>query len=651
MTSAPTPVTSEPSAAEPRYDAPRALRLVPELPDGRSRRAFGRDLERRGLSRESATAVARAVVKPDVARALLENPTTYRVPGAELLVIRVEVYTTRVIADATNPRILNTIPFPAAVPPGQQQRALFVPLDPPLSRTNDFSLVVSTLDQLIWQLDAAMRATVRMNVPRPPIIEQGVMEPPLAVPARIEERNGNGLGGAVLIREGSTRVSHAHSILDVDARDLIVTYADDRDQARLIAELNAVALSSASRITPEQAGMVRVATMPVDLVVGVLADEGSDTTLGEAVAAKVAQDHLNHKKQWDTAAKDVHLGESCLIALHQEMLLSAERYEWLSGRLSAGHDEVDGSRVHEDDRWAELLWLFTTRKRPQSVVIRRPIAAVLEREEARSAIRNKTDRVPLAVALAMRSRRGAITDTAADRESKVLEGAVPALAWETRWAPTDTSVEDLVSTAIADAQSRNTSSAGVELAMRAIWYLAKHGQLKIPRNDLGAGADRRNPSELVLGMLASVRGVRQLGQAISDGRLGREAGMVLDDAGRVDVSGVGTPVALTDEIVRAQIVPKAGPPVPPPRDPREEFMDAIAAFSRQLNATVAADDQLRQIDDGHGRPMHEVEGVDPEQAADLVELIDSLRTHLRDYEVQWRVAEGLRRQNLSLDEQ
>ncbi|TCC29068.1 hypothetical protein [Kribbella speibonae] len=588
--------------------------------------------------------MARAVVEPDLAKGLLEAPTRYRIPGAELLVIRIDVYTSRVIADATNPRTLNDIVFPAAVAPGADQTSRYRPLEPPTSNAYDFTINVSSFGQLIWQLDAVMAATIKENTPRPPIIEQGVMEPPLAVPACIAEPGDKVVGGAVLIREGSTRVSHAQSILGLTAAALLRQYVDDRTQRQLIDELNTIAHSSASSISEHDAGRIRVATMPVDLVVGVEPDAEAEVTLGEAVAAKVAQDHLNHKKEWKAAAKEVHLGEQCLIALHEESLLTDEQKSWLAGRLSST-ETVDGEMMTEDDRWAELLWLFATRSRPQAAVVRRPIATVLEREAGRRRVSNRADRIPLAVALAMRARRGAVTDTAVERESKILESAVPSIVWEVAWKPTKKPVKDLAEDAIEAAASRTRNKAAAELAARAVWYLARHGQLSMPRNDLGAGGDRRLPSELVAGMLASPRGVRQLARAILDGRDGGLAGLVLDDAGTVDVSGVGTPVQLRDDMVRSQIVPRSGPPAPPPRNPREEFMDAIAALGQALNSVRAADEDLRKVENGHGSPMFQVEGVAEPYVEDFKRIIDEVQNHLGEYVVNWRVVGQLRQQS------
>lgn len=627
-----------------QFDSPRPLRLVPDLPDGRTRRTFQTELQRRGLSAEAAAAVARAVVRPELAKGLLDAPTTYRVPGAELLAIRVEVYTSRVIADATNPRTLNDMVFPAAVAPGSDQRAPFTPLEPPTSNGFDFTIAASGLEHLCWALNAAMAASLKASTPRPPIGEQGVMEPPIALPARIADSRGKVIAGAVLVREGSTRVSVAQSILRLDASALLRQYIDDRTQRDLIDELNAVAQSSASTISNEDAARVRVATMPIDLVVGVEPDAGSDVTFGEAVAAKVAQDHLNHKAEWKSAAKEVHLGEQCLISLHEESLLTDDQKAWLAGRLSAQQTVDDVART-EDDRWAQLVWLFTTRTRPYSVVVRRPIATVLEREDGRSVVTNRGDRVPLAVALAMRARRGVVTEAEVERETKLLANAVPHILWETPWRPTSKSVKELADEAIDAAASRTTNAAAAELAARAIWYLARYGQLSMPRNDQGPGGDRRSPSELVAGMLASARGVRQLAQAIIDGRDGERAGLVVDDAGTLDLSGVGTPVRLRDDAVRANFVPRSGPPAPPPRDPHGEFMDAIAALGRALNASRAADEDLRSVDDGHGEPMFQVEGIAQAQADDFKQILEELSSNLGEYVFNWRVAQRVREQS------
>lgn len=622
-------------------ESPRPLRLIPELPDGRTRRALVRKLETMGLRPESAAAVGRAVVKPELAAMLLDAPTTYRVPGAELLVIRTDVYTSRVVADATNPRTLNDTLFPAAVAPGDQ-RAPFAPLEPPTSTASDFTLHVESLNQLSWQLDNAMAATIKANMPRPPIGEQGVMEPPLAVPAVVLKEGGDALTGLVLVREGSTRISHAQSILGIAAHDLLRKYVSDPAQRELIATLNGIAESSASSITVADAAKVRVGTLPIDLVVGVRPDPGTETSLGEAVAAKVAQDHLNHKREWAPAAKEVHLGEQCLIALRDADLISEEEKLWLAGRLPK-NAQVDGEDRFDDDRWVELLWQFVTRTRPNAIVIRRPIATVLESEgDGRRNVSVRNDRVPLAVALAMRARRGLITDTAVERESSLLESTVPPCVVTVNWRRTQNSIEALTLAAIEEAAERNQGSASAELAARAIWYLATHGQLSKPRNDLGAGGDRRTPSELVAGMLSSHRGIRQLAQAVVDGRQGRRAARVLDDEGNLDQSGIGTPVELKDEHVRNDLVPKSGPVAPPPRNPHGEFMDAIARLGRELQAVRLADSDLRSIDDGHGRFVHETEGVASSQVNDFLEVVNDLERNLNQYEMTWRVSEAVR---------
>jgi hypothetical protein len=588
------------------------------------------------MSENAASAVARAVVRPDEARTMLAAPIKYRIPGAELLAIRVEMYTTRVAADATNPRTLNDMIFPAAIKPGDP-RILFAPLEPPTSDGHDFMIRVSSLDQLVWQLNQTMSNTKKENTPRPPIGEQGVMEAPLAVPAQVVDSSGTPVGGIVLIREGSSRISHAQAILGVDGGDVVRKYVDDKAQKELVEELNEIAKSSASTISDSEAARIRVATVPIDLVVGVEPDPSAEITLGEAVAAKVAQDHLNHKQEWKSAAKEVHLGEQCLSALHEEGLISDDEKLWLAGRM-APPAVVDKVTKLEDDRWTELLWFFTTRARPQSVVIRRPIATVLERDGGRSNVTWR-DRVPLAVALAMRARRGLVTDSAIEKESKLLENSVPGVVWNSVWTPTTTTIADLVRLATAEATTRTPGSASAELAARAVWYLAKNGQVSMPRNDLGIGGDRRPPSELVTGMLSTVRGIQQLGRAVEDGRSGRHAGLVIDDDGTIDKSGVGDPVELSDDDVRNTFVPKGGPTPPPPPNPRAEFMDAVARVAGALQSVRTADDDLRIVEDGHGQLMFQIEGVDVAQVDDLLGIVRNIESNLTEYAINRKVAE------------
>lgn len=631
------------SIDESPYDEPRRLELLPALPDSASRKRLREKLLANGLSRLAADAVVRAVVSPDQAVALLDNPTTYRVPGAQLLAIRVDCFTTRVIPDATNPRVLEALPFPASMRPGSSEQAQFAPIDPPTAGEHEFEVTVASLDQLVWQLTATINATIKENEPRPPISEQGIMEPPLAVPAVVRDQSGGDIHGVVLVREGSTRISHAHRLLGLSARDVLVNYAEDRHQRSLITSLNNIAQSPKSSILPEDAAKIRVAVTPVDLVIGVRADSPTSAVgLGEAVDAKVAQDHLNHKKQWRESYRDAFLGATCLRALSDELLVSDERYRWLAGQL-APDSTVDGEDVYEDDRWTDLLWHFTTNDRRVSQAVKRPIATVLERDEGRRSVQRK-DRVPLAVSLAMRARRGQVTPVAAERDTKLLEGSVPSVVWSTGWTPGDKSLEELTQQALRDAETRTPSAAGAELAVRAIWYLTKDGLLSMPRNDQGPGADRRNPGEVVGEMLTSARGVHQLARAIQDGRLGDPVALITNDDAEVEVSGVGKPVPLGEQTIRRDLAPREGPPPPPIRDTKDEFLDAVAGLNRHGRALRLADARLREIS-GPSELYFEAEGVDPSQIEDLKATLHEVIDHLGTYEQNWRVADMVRKRS------
>jgi hypothetical protein len=64
-----------------------------------------------------------------------------------------------------------------------------------------------------------------------------------------------------------------------------------------------------------------------------------------------------------------------------------------------------------------------------------------------------------------------------------------------------------------------------------------------------------------------------------------------------------------------------------------------------LNDLRAADEDLRAVDDGHGQPMVQVEGVSQAQVDDFLLTLDELRRNLSEYAFNWRVADRIRQQS------
>jgi len=612
----------------------RPLRLVPAAPSPQIIAKLAKKLRSLGASADAAQAIAEVVTQPDHVAVLLDNPRRYRVPGADLLVIHAEAYTARLIADPTNPRVGTLLPFPAAIPPGTAERARFAPVpDARAAGELELEIEVEAIEALIWQLGRAMEETVKQNVPRPSIAHHGVMEPPLAIATRIRNKSDGSTLCRVMVREGSSRLSHAQAILGVSAREALLGHSLTAQKAH-IAELNAIANSSASSLAEEDEARVRVATIPIEIVIGVEPDAGTGLTVHDAVAAKVAQDHLNHKKQWDDAAKEVLLGDRVLSTLLVGGELGHDRYAWLAGRLTA--DEVRASDAlpkFSDDRWAQLVYIVATRRRPIAAIVRSAIATVFEQEGVTgTAAQIRNSKLPLAVSLAMRERRGIDTEASVEKFSRVLLNCLPTEAWTKTWAPGSSTVEQLRDRAIMAAAGRVIGPSGIELVVRAAWYLALNGHIAMPRNDLGVGGDRRLPRELLLEMLHSEHGVNQLYRAIVDGRAGSRVAAVTP-SGDIDLSGIGEPVSLTDTYIREVVAPRSGPPAPPPRNPQEEFLDALAAYRRALNHAVDADEVLASIDDGYGRSMMSERGLDAETARDIRTVLQSLMTRLNDYEI------------------
>jgi hypothetical protein len=370
-------------------------------------------------------------------------------------------------------------------------------------------------------------------------------------------------------------------------------------------------------------------------------DPGTELSVADAVAARVSQDHLNHKKQWDESAKEVLLGDRVLATLHLAGEMGTDQYAWLSGRLTAEDVRKCGLPPYSDDRWVNLVHVVTTRRGRKPQLVRAAIATVLEQEGVTgSAAQIKNSKLPLAVSLAMRERRGLDTESSVYHFARVLLNCVPPDAWTRPWEPSPKSLDDLAAAAVDDARERRVGPAGIELLLRASWYLALNGHLTMPRNDLGPGGDRRMPYELLLEMLASEHGVKQIRQAVSDGRTGVRASAVTE-SGDIDISGVGAPVELTDTYIREVIAPRSGPPVPPPRNPSDEFLDALAAYRRALHQAVDADAVLASVEDEYGRPLMDSRGLEPDTVADIRGTLRQLIDRADGYERAKRLADVL----------
>lgn len=185
--------------------------------------------------------------------------------------------------------------------------------------------------------------------------------------------------------------------------------------------------------------------------------------------------------------------------------------------------------------------------------------------------------------------------------------------------PSGHDVEDLEEDALAELAEDDglPGPAGIELALRALYYGAYHGTFRIPRNDLGRNADRRQVHHVLQDMLGTEVGIRQLGRIIEDGRDG-DAPVVIDADGEVQNGSDGEPAPLTDDDIRYKLYPRGANGGGGSDDPVESIQLKIRKAVKELHADF---DMLEAADSGRAQR----DGLPPRRGKYLVEGLEELR--------------------------
>jgi hypothetical protein len=603
---------------------PRPLRRLPSLPDRELIRELRAKAKKLGMSDRVAGAMSTLFVHPDQVLPQLDNLRSMRIPGGDLLYIEGLAWVPRLMADFSNPRNAADYTYAAATGVADKKREVFT--SEVTARTAEIGIKVSGRDELEAALKRAMERTRANNkLLYPDISEQGIMDAPFGVMADIEFDDGTPPIAVPRVREGTTRTSYAQHVLGCTPEDtLFRTPSSAKPMKDFIDEINQIVAKPAKDITPEEEGRVRCATTNFILIVGFAPDEPDGTIdLEDAIKVKVAQEHLNVKEDWSDNAQHSVLADDCLAAVFEAGLLRDQtEYEWLGGMLPSADPAVDELAEHPDDRFTRLMWLFTAKNREIHDAIRRPIAFVLKKEKRRddrasSRVQVRgTTKIPFAVELTAREFRGTPKfpdNKALDQVIKVLtDGGQIAMA--STWKPTNRSLSVLTRAALKEAETGEPSPASTELAVRALYYVALHDVLKVPRNDRGIGSDRRKVGDVLKAMTESPYGVQQLVSIVKDGRAGRQPRLREAD-GTVTPNGEKRDTYLSNLQLRYELFPRDGR-----RDPNQDdvdpFMDAQRAIQHALGDLrdgIAALESVRETvdedDKDAGKFLIDVEGL------------------------------------------
>lgn len=635
MTSKSRPVQANPRVVGENTEMPRRLDKLPPLPDSGAIRALRAAAKKQlGMSDRAAGAMSTMWVHPDQVLRQVENPRRMRIPGGNLLYVDGDVWTPRLMADPENPRNAAQYLYPmAGAVPGSG--------DPAISsrtRSEPAELIreVSSPSALLKELEVAMDKTRKANTPHPRIEDQGIMDAPFGVMVVVEFADGSQPIAVPSVKEGSTRISHAHRILEVTAEDTVIHLpTSSTPMSRFIDEINSLVEMPRADLSDEACGKIRCAIAPFTLIVGFEADDSSEgPDLAEAIKVKVAQEHLNTKQDWSVQAQHSVLADECIQAAFNGGLLSGSaEYQWLLGKVSRSDAAAAGFGRHPDDRFARLVYLFTTPDKRVHDLIRRPIAFVLLKDAAknRAQVRRKT-KVPLAIELAARELRGnpKYQDKAVDRIAKAMvNGALLAAQAKSVEAPGDQRVDKLAQLAHREMAGDDIGPAGVELAMRSLYYIAIYDLLRVPRNDLGPSADRRPVGDVLATMLRHSAGVDTLARIVEDGRAGMRP-MRRDDLGDPVMGGDGNPAPLTNTFLREKF-PKGLASRPSEDKEVDPFLEAQAEVNTAVLNLQEAMAFLAEMKDEDGTRTVDAQGVVPRLAKEWRKALVEIRENVDDW--------------------
>lgn len=510
--------------------------------------------ERHFHDEASATAIARAVVDPTRTRLALNSPINERVPGGTLHLVHVDVWPAAVTPSPINPRAAGDRPFPAGTPADPRRRRFRRPL---VSAGCDaagapvLTLAVEDQEHLVEALQNSMdvlMSTADKLIADLPL--QGVMRPITMVPLRITHDDGEPDLTVATSPDGSSRTTIAwgHWGLDTAAE---VYRGDDRKLGQRIARVEALADKDASLLTDDERALLRLATMPAEVIVGYTPDTGSSTSFAQAVEAWVAAIHIDPPRPWGTSADLDTKASTILTSFADQAGWSSEYVDYMAGMLTPEEATQAGFRPDADARAVEIIAVMgdDDNMRILNDGLRRLVGGGRKPR--------RPERLEPLVELALRPLRGTASPAEVSVARVILSNLRDMAEWNRRgWRPSNLDLPSLRSAAgseLAEAEAAREDYEGVgqvgpyvlELAFMAAFWLARHGGLR-RQTHRGEGYDDREPQHLLREMMTSAYGLDIFLRVIEDGRAGSAPRAIRED-GSIATNATGAEISVSTE--------------------------------------------------------------------------------------------------------
>jgi hypothetical protein len=601
---------------------PKPIGRPPSRAKSNARQRLAESLAERHVHDEaSAMAIARAVVDPTRTRIALNSPINERVPGGTLHMAHADVWPPAVTPSPINPRAAGDRPFPAGTPADPRRRRFRRPL---VSAGCDaagapiLTLGVEDQEHLIEALQNSMdvlMSTAEKLIADLPL--QGVMRPITVVPLRITHGNGEPDLTVATSPDGSSRTTIAWGRWGLETAAEVYR-SDDRKLGQRIARVEALADKDSSLLTDDERALLRLATMPAEIVVGYTPDPGSTTTFAQAVEAWVAAIHIDPPRPWGTSA-DLDTKASTILASFAEQAEWAPEYlDYLAGMLTPEEATRCGFRPDADARAVEIIAVLgdDDNMRILNDGLRRLIGGGRRPR--------RPERLEPLVELMLRPLRGIATPAEVSVARVILANLRDMAEWNRRgWRP---STLDLPSLCRAAGQELDDAAAGredyeeagmlgpyvLELAFMAVFWLARHGGLR-RQTHRGEGYDDREPQHLLREMMASPYGLDIFRQAVEDGRAGRAPRAIRQD-GSVATNATGTEILVTTEWLKEAL------PLKRRTDPgpdRPSYRQAVLGVRNAIHDLTSAVKALTAVQGLGGERLAHTLGIKPSVVEDM----------------------------------
>ncbi|TKA09512.1 hypothetical protein [Actinacidiphila oryziradicis] len=614
-------------------DLPALPYGLPALPKTAAVRKLAGALVSYGYSEGAATAVARAIARPEEARKRLQNPDIMRVPGGVLETITTQVWLPSVSHFPGNNREAGHRTYPLS---GELQPGSYPPLrglEATPGETGELVLTAQSRAHVVSALDQSNAFLARHNDLEETIGQHGILRELLLTVIRINHTNGEDPAWTLSGADGSSRISAGHRIHGLGASDVVYALAtEDRKYRGLLSEVLASTQKSRDELGPEDVKRAQALVAPATFILRFRPDTRSILRFDQAIRFIVGITHVEPPKPWGMASENDALADPVIEEFLAARRINQSQAEWFAADLSPDQVQARGLDPNPDTRVAEIVGRILPKT--EHDVFRKGVLRITAKGKVTSDFKAK-----VVTEMVLRPWRSAHPDAdGVDRVSGARSTLQRMLKWpilqESGWRRGgDNDPDKMLEVALKDLSTDGSSgAAGVELGVRGGYYLAVHGSLV--REARGRTQDYRAPSSVVQRMTESPQGLRALHRAILDGRQGNEPQQV-DKSGSLRYNVRGEPLAATDDWLRTTF-PALGENVP--AAPIEGTVDTPEARFEQSKSHFASmvaslENAIRAAEavQGRSRPLVKERGWPQVHAEDLAARLDKISGRLKMY--------------------